>query len=354
MAAAVVAEWGEPDEAPEATTGTEVHLQAALVLTAMTRANFREDAEPLERVLPPEDVWPAFTDEWQRTSLSEWDIACVKRYVGFCYDLICRHNITPENVLVEHKLDMESVGIKRKGTADCLLVVPFERVIVADLKAGFLEQDDASEHEQAHAYAMAAAVTFRCERAEAYIYNARQPQDARATGAVLDAETIRANAAWTRSVCDMARAEDPELKPGIHCANCDALVACPACEEWRMRVMQAIKEIGRPATPEGWGELTAAAKVGEKQAKAAYSAAKEHAQAGGEIAGFSLQATGSVTKIDATKAAELAGEDIGRCRALLAYATIKAAAAKDCAWLADAIAQVPKSPALVQAKREQA
>jgi hypothetical protein len=110
--------------------------------------------------------------------------------------------------------------------------------------------------------------------------------------------------------------------------------------------------IGDPDSPEEWGRLAEAAKVAKKKAGICEKLAKQHAQDGGDVAGFALQSTGSTTKINAGVAVELAGRDMERLLALLDNATIKAAAAKECEWLGPAVTLVPKAPALVRSKRK--
>jgi RecB family exonuclease len=94
-------------------------------------------------------------------ALKEWDQRCVADAVTFARALIDKHGIEPEHILVEHRLDGKDLGLVNGGTADLILVVPFRLVVVVDWKFGFIDQEDADEHDQLVAYALMASRTFK-------------------------------------------------------------------------------------------------------------------------------------------------------------------------------------------------
>lgn len=339
MSAEVVNRFGEPEEAPaEANTGHVVHLHVAIAIELWKHGAKWGDAiaEACNRA--------------QQAGLDSWSVRCVQLCAEFGRDLIAKHEVEVENVLVEHRLDMVGAGFRRGGTADLVLVLPFKRIVVVDWKAGFLDQGDADVHDQLAAYGAAAAVSFAAEQVIVYLYQPRAERDRRASAGDFDAKKLRATAAWSVAVTERARATDPELSPSYDaCKHCRALHRCPAAKEWTMRVLEAFNVIGSAADPDGWGEAIGAAKIAEKAGGAALDTAKAHLQKGGEATGWCLQPGRLMTKIEPKQAIELARKN-GNLDALLEFASFKAEAAKVVPGIEEAARAIPTSPSIKPAK----
>jgi hypothetical protein len=208
-----------------------------------------------------------------------------------------KYDIDPENILAEHQLAMESTGINRKGTSDLVLVIPFELVVIVDLKAGFVDQGEAEDHDQMAVYAAAAAETFKAKKVIVWLWQPREKPANRASAAEFDADTLRATTAWSRDV--LARSRDPKasLCAGFNqCATCPALRRCPVAKEFIVNVQDALAVLGTPTTPEAWGEAIGA-KLAEKWAETWKEAGKAHLMNGGQAIGFKLGAGRTIESV---------------------------------------------------------
>lgn len=338
MSAEVVNRFGEEEAAPEADVGTTIHRWVAWAIDGWRRHHTwgHAIAEACNRAA--------------REGLDSWSVRCIQLCAEFARDLIAKHDVEAENVLTEHRLDMEGAGFRRGGTADLVLVLPFKRIVVVDWKAGFLDQGDADEHDQLAAYGAAAAVSFKADQVLVYLYQPRAEKDRRATAAKFDAEALRKNAAWAVAVTERARADNPELSPSYDaCKHCRALHRCEAAKEWSVRVLEAFAHIGNADDADRWGETIGAAKIAEKGAGAALDAAKAHLQKGGQATGWGLQPGRLMTKIEPKQAIELAKKS-GQLDALLEFASFKAEAAKVVPGIEEAARATYASPSLKPAK----
>lgn len=293
MQAATVALFGKPKATAEADLGTRAHSWAEAGVRLL--AQDMDTCETLDAIRPIEEAMSVLREVHEvddpADRLDGWSWYVVERYVRFVHGLILKHGIEPANVLVEHRLDVADLGYGNggAGTSDCILVVPFERVIVVDLKAGFVEQDDATHHAQLSAYGVAAALHFKAETVEVWVAQPRQARDQRFTGATFDAQALRETAAWIRAVNARCRATDPELVAGYRqCNYCAALPHCRAARELIMNASEALAALGKPLDPVAFGELADAAKLAEKFAEAGKAIVKEHLTAGGEAVGWRL------------------------------------------------------------------
>lgn len=284
MAAACILRDGAPKPAPEANLGSAVH--------ALVEAGAREAV----------DSWAASTErvcqQARVDGLDSWSIYCIRLTLEFYASLVGKYHIHPDNILVEHRLDMASTGFNRKGTADLVLVVPFELVVIVDLKAGFVDQGDAEDHDQMAVYAAAAAETFKAKKVIVWLWQPREKPANRASAAEFDASTLRATTAWSRDVLERSRQPTAELCAGFtQCATCPALRRCPAAKEYIVNAQETLAVLGDPTTPEAWGEAIGAAKLAEKWAETWKETGKAHLIAGGVATGFKLGSGRSIESV---------------------------------------------------------
>lgn len=277
MAAAVTLEDGEAPAAPEADLGNVVH--AAVCDGAQLWKGGMSWGDAIARVC----------NDAAASGMDSWSVHCIQATLEFYRDLIARYGIEPDNVLPEHQLDMAATGFKRKGTADLVLVIPFKLVVIVDLKAGFVDQGDAEDHDQMAVYAAAAAATFKAQKVIVWLWQPRAERDRRATAAEFDAALLHDTTTWSLAVLYRSRQPTAELCAGFNqCATCPAVRRCPAAKEFIVNVQEALAVLGAPTTPESWGEAIGAAKLAEKWAEAWKDAGKAHLLAGGQAIGFKL------------------------------------------------------------------
>jgi hypothetical protein len=242
-----------------------------------------------------------FGDEWGeaiaktcndavKEGMDPWSVHCVQITLEFYRDLIDQYAIEKENVLVEHRLDMERFGFRnRHGTADLVLVIPFRLVIIVDLKAGFLDQGEASEHDQLSVYAMAGAATFKAKEVQAIIFQPRAERLNRASAATFDAAALASTAGWCQQITSDARNPEAELTPSYKaCTYCKALTTCPAAREYAMKVKDILEDPIGPTTPDEWGDFISRAKVAEKLGEGGVDQGKTHLRAGGTATGWQM------------------------------------------------------------------
>jgi hypothetical protein len=285
-AAACIAEDGQPKSAPEADLGTAVHSQVQFL------------AESIANGATLDQCWEYLGKNLAAKAMDSWSQNCIRLTVEFYASLIAKYQIEPAHILVEHQLDMASTGFNRKGTADLVLVVPFEHVIICDLKAGFVDQGEAADHDQLSVYASAAAETFKAKKVTVWIYQPREKPSNRASAAEFDADTLRATTAWSRDVLERSRKPHARLTAGFtQCATCAALRRCPVARKFIMDVQEALAVLGNPSSPETWGEAIGAAKLAEKWGETWKEAGKAHLMGGGQASGFKLGAGRSIESV---------------------------------------------------------
>jgi hypothetical protein len=342
MEAAVVNTYGEPEESPEASMGTKAHAYVAFAIQ--------------HAVIDGCD-WAIATDLYCNTAqvdgMDHWTVWCIRSCLEFARDLITRHGIERENVLVEHPLELADLGMPRQGTADLILVVPFKRVIVIDWKFTFLDQGDATDHDQLQAYATAAAADFRTQAVEVWLFAPRDEKAKRATGATFDAAALAANAAWTRAVVARAKAPNPELTPGYEqCLYCRALTRCAAAKEWIMNTREALAFIGTPLDPDAWGELAAASKIADKFAEDAKEQTKAHLIGGGNATGWGLGSGRCIRSCSNPAQAIQRLEQAGMGAMALEAVSLSPAKLPDeaLAVIADLVIEKPSAPSLKAVK----
>lgn len=311
---------------------------------------------------PQECVAEAAT---QFPTLSSWDVGCIRSCIRYLMLLVERVGATRDQVLVEQHLSGEPVGNARGGTADIVIVIPFELVVVVDWKFGFLEQDEAPENDQLGDYAVMAADTFTAETVEVHIYQPRLEADLRASAARFQGADLREYAKWSKQVALAALSPTAELKPGLsQCLYCSA-THCPARREWIVNIMEAAEQLPEQATPEFVGQLFAAAKTAgnwfDDKAKGVKAWAKIYRQKNGpgSIAGFKLKASGDqrfIRDADMPKLWAIA-EEHGLTSQVLELASVplgklEAVAGEHFSAFDPIIDKKPKAPALVAGKEE--
>jgi len=272
------------DDSTEATLGSLMH---AAVAECIERG--------VKQGVPFSDLFSS--DMQLRYPLDAWSWTCVERCVDFAVALVSKYEITPDNILVEHKLDGADLGLPNGGTADLILVKPFEFVLIVDWKGGFIVQDDADSHDQLMAYAIMAGRTFNVKSVHVYLYQPRAEESARATAALFNAAALKSNEAWVRQVAADAQDPDADLRPSFNaCKFCKALGVCPAAKEMVMRASEALANGFVPETPEAWGDLAMMAKLAGRFSDKAESLVKERLKAGEPVAGWEI-GPGSVEKV---------------------------------------------------------
>lgn len=273
--------------AEEAELGSDAHEACRRILRAVL---FEADGEPRGHGSwrPIYDVMAAMKARFP--NIDSWTWACVRRAVDFVLALIVKHEISPENVLLEHRLDGTVVGIERGGTADVVLVIPFKRLLVLDFKFGFLAQDHSEVHGQLGVYAAMAAATFRAEEVVIFLVQPRMIDEVeRVTSATFDAAVLRNRSEWSRAVAVRAADPEAELTPTWRaCQHCKALPFCPAALEVIMKARDAIEKGIMPTTADAWGILIRAAKIAGRFQEKAEKLAKEHIARGGSATGFEI------------------------------------------------------------------
>lgn len=353
MEAAATAALGEQPDSPEASMGHKAHAFVALGILL-----WRDSDEHGGKIQWGEAIAMA-CDQAAAAGLDPWTVRSIQFCLETARDMIAKHGVEAENVLVEHLLDMTSLGM-RGGTADLVLVVPFKLVIVADWKFTFIDQGDATEHDQLQAYATAAAETFQTPEVIVALVAPRADRANRITKAKFDADALRDNAAWTRAVVARAQGPDPELCPGYGaCLYCRALTLCPAAKDYVMQAQEALATLGKPSTPAALGALADAAKLAEKFAESGKELVKAELIAGGTATGWKLGAPRATRAVVDVPAALTELEAAGITPAQLAEAgalTIAVAKLPDAAEAAIAgrITEKLSTPSLTQDKRVRA
>jgi hypothetical protein len=284
MAAAVTLEDGEAPAAPEADLGNEVHGWVHKGVL------WWRDGDGKGGKIQWGEAIAMACDGAAAEGMDSWSVHCIQLTLEFYRDLIAKYSIEVDNVLVEHALDMEATGFQRKGTTDLALVIPFELVVIVDLKAGFVDQGDASDHDQMAVYSAAAAETFKAKKVIVWLWQPREKPTNRASAAVFDADALRTTVGWSRAVLERSRQPTAKLCAGfVQCSTCPALRRCPAAEAYIMDAQEALQVMGKPTTPEAWGEIVGAAKLAEKWAETWKEAGKARLLAGDGVVGFKLQ-----------------------------------------------------------------
>jgi hypothetical protein len=342
--AAVIELFGEPPEDGAQGVGTIAHKWVADGLRAWIDVATGEISA---------DAWgeviAATCNHATADGVDGWTVHCIQLCLEYARDLITKHQIEPDNVMVEHRLDMSAFKLPAGGTADLILVIPFKKVIVVDWKLGFLDQGDADEHDQLMGYGIAAASTYKTQAVDVHLYQPRAEKLRRATMAHYDAANITANLAWLEAVLRRSRALDPELNPCYAaCNTCAGTTRCKALKEWIVNTTEALAKMDNPTDADVWGELAGFFKVAKKTGEAGIDQVKLHLSNDGKATGWGLAPSGDTTEIDAQAALKIAQEK-GFLPDLLKFVRFGAEAAKVLPIDA-AVSKKPKAPSLKPSK----
>lgn len=354
MEAAAERILGKQEDSAEASMGTKAH---AFVADAINSWKLAQDTGEVGASWG--DTIALACNEAADAGLDYWTVRGIQFCLETARDLIAKHEIEPDNVLVEHWLAMAGLGMKG-GTTDLVLVVPFKLVIVADWKFTFMDQGDATDHDQGQAYATAAAVTFAVPEVRFALVAPRADKANRITIAKFDADTLRDNDAWTRAVVNRATGPNPELAAAFgQCVYCRALPLCPAARKYAMDAQEALAVLGVPSTPDDLGALADAAKTAEKFAEEGKELVKGRMIAGQAATGWKLGAGKTTKAVDDIPAAIAELEAAGITAAHLAEAgalSIKVGELPDHAGqvIANRIQRNASRPSLTQDKRTRA
>lgn len=319
MQAHVLTLDGEPPASDVADLGTDGHDRIAEAIEGWKLAQ-----DTGEHGAAWGDTIALACNEAAEAGVDAWTVRCIQSCLEFARDLIAKHGIEVDNVLTEHPLDMAALGFQRKGTADLVLVIPGELVIVIDWKLGFIDQGEADDHDQTQAYAAAAAETFNAKEVLVWLVQPRAPKEHRRTGATYDADTLRANRAWTVAVLNRSRSATPQLHAGYsQCVYCKALHRCPEAKRYIMDAQEALAVLGAPLDGAGFADLIDAAKLAEKFADTGKELGKAHIMAGNHVPGWKLgtpRATRAVVDVPAAlaelEAAGITATDLAQADAL--------------------------------------
>jgi hypothetical protein len=324
MCAAVHSSIGEQPAAPEAAMGQDAHAVVGMTLLFATRhdadADHPRDAiEPLESSIQYAENIVAM----RYRNLNGYDWWCIAQCVSFAYSMIAKHGIEPCDVLVEQHMDGQHIGLDNGGTADLVLLVPFVRAIVIDWKLGYLEQDDAADHDQLSAYAMMAAHQYRLDRVDVWIFQPRQDRHRRQSGARYDAEALRSRYEWAMGVCCAANHPDARLSPGYpQCQHCDALIFCQAARGYIMRARDAVQLMGPPKDPHLLLEMAGARVVAQRFADEAKEYLRRLLMSGMEVPGLRLRSTGMSRSFSSASAVIQRAADNGHAAEAASATTI--------------------------------
>ena len=341
LEAHVVGLDGEPKSSSVADLGTDLHSRIQVGIESVKSGATWDDAIERACLLAQEE------------GVDSWSIYCIRFSLQTAKELIAKHSIDLENVLTEQVIEMSSMGFTKGGTADLVLLVPYKLAIVVDWKLGFADQGDAEDHDQLAIYGSAAAEAYKVSQVIVVLCQPRAEKENRITQASFDADTLRKNAAWTRSVINLARAENPTLTAGYEqCKFCRALHRCPEVRKKIMDAQEALAVIGHPLDNDGFGELADVAKLADKFAEAGKDLAKQRLESGGGCTGWKLGNPRAIRTVMNVPAAiqklEAAGYGTEVMDAVsLSFSKLTPVAA---ALIADQVSEKLSSPPLTQEK----
>ncbi len=347
MEAAHEALYGKQESAPVAEMGNDLHARSSVAINDVIAGMAWGDAIAKACNLAVSE------------GLKSWSVWCLQFALERVRDLALKYEITADNILSEHRMDMAGVGFARGGTADVVMVVPFKLVVVVDFKYGFLDQGDAEDHDQLQAYGIAAADQFKCEDVQVWVLQPRAEKPHRMSGATFDAAALRTNRAWTQAVLRLARGDNPELTAGYsQCVYCKAFTHCPAVKERIVQAQEALQLIGPPTDADAWGEAADAYKLAEKWGADGKDETKAHllANGPGSVTGWKLGAGRAIRSVaDMPRALERLRE-AGLVEAAAPAMSISVGKMEPMVadLLADQVVEHTSAPSLVQEKRAQA
>jgi hypothetical protein len=209
------------------------------------------------------------------SKLSDWDREVVRRCVAYVVKIVDIHKPNSDGIIVEKKLSGTFIGIPRGGTAD-VIIIANDIVVVIDHKCGFLDQGEASEHEQMAAYAVMAFDTWKPRLVEVHLAQGRLSPRKRFSAAVYNADAIERARRFAIGIVKAALLPDAEISPTIKaCRYCKALVVCRAARERIMKANEELSLFGPPETPEDRVRLAETAQIAQRLAASVKDLQKE-------------------------------------------------------------------------------
>ncbi len=187
--------------------------------------------------------------------------------------LVRKYGVTPDNVLVEQRLDDCGLGLPNGGTADLVLVLPFRVLVIVDWKYGYNEVESAELNDQGAAYAIMGAATFQTETVHVYIHLPRG--DVRLHRAAYGVAELADRATHTRAIIAGALAPNPPRRASLDaCRYCPGLGRCAEARTYVEKQMHDYATFG-PVTTAEWSTVLNAARLAEKWAEAVKDDLKE-------------------------------------------------------------------------------
>jgi hypothetical protein len=287
----------KPVERAATNAGTDCHEIVAIGMRYAVQENNGEPRQAMKS-LAEVDEYLKHAIEMRWPKLSGWDRWAVAQCLIFVFEKIEQYGITPENVLIEHRMDGEEFGMEKGGTADIVLVVPFKMVYIIDWKFGIIEVDSADVNDQQSAYAIMAARTFKTDKVLVSIVQPKLERNQRITSATYSAYVLKGTENWVLFVCLEAQNENAKLAAAYEqCHYCDSLLLCIEAKEYIMRAIEALQLFGLPSDPQGWADLIGAVKLAERFAEEGKEASKQYLHDGGTAPGWKLRPGGSVSNL---------------------------------------------------------
>lgn len=253
-------------ESPQAATGTLCHMIIAQILGLIYHGDGPTWNDP---------DWAFDRTAALMARLTDWDREVVRRCVAYAIHLVDRHKPNRDGILIERKLPGHWIGVARGGTIDFGIIV-MPRVIIADWKAGFLDQGPADEHEQSACYACMAWDKYQPDEVEVHLAQGRLSPRRRFSAAVYDAAAIERARVFAVSFVKAALMPDAAINPTIKaCRYCKALVVCRAARERIMKANEELAMFGPPESPEERMHLAESAQIAARFAATVKDLQKE-------------------------------------------------------------------------------
>ena len=221
------------------------------------------------------------------------------QYVAFVSELVYEWQVKPQlekRVVIDEEL-------KLWGTADCILVVPYNRLIVIDFKYGAGVKVSAWENKQLMYYALGALLALTREEQEEIPIVEMIIVQPRIYGEDIIERFEMATSdllKWEKELLEHAIAtKDDEalLNPGDWCKFCPAAVICPALEAYASQLtsiaFDSVKEQQPPAVATMHtayiAQVLDKADMVRDWLKSVEAYALDFLQKGNEIAGYTLK-----------------------------------------------------------------
>lgn len=218
-----------------AAQGTVAHTVAEHLL----RGALTEDYTDCHWIVPGAVV----EEEGFKIEIDEEMLEHVDSYVDLIMGMVREYKIPNYYVMVEKRVYIPHTGNKVFGTADTLMVIPYDRVIVVDLKYGAGHKVDVRDNKQLLTYGVGAYYAIpedlreEISTVELIIFQPRIGGDA-VTRFELPVETLKNFHQELIKAVDRVQ-PGAEVNAGSHCRWCPAKIFCPAHKSMLEDVLQA-------------------------------------------------------------------------------------------------------------------